>query len=243
MPATARTAKTKPVSRTAPRTPRQERGRARYEAMLDAAEALLATAEVEEIGYYEIVKRARMKAASAYHFFPTKSAIFIALAQRYLAHFVQWSQESPSRSHVRWQDLIANAHQDAVAYYNGHRAAMKLILGAQPFLEVLRDDSTANKTISLQLLERLRTAYELPNIKDAERKFLIAVAISDGIWRASFSAFGRIVPDYAEEAVRATLAYLRTFLPEHLELRANGALQPKAGETRGTRKRARTSAI
>jgi hypothetical protein len=69
----------------------------------------------------------------------------------------------------------------------------------------------------------LRNMYELPFVKDVERRFLVAIAISDGIWRSSFSEFRCITPDYEAEGVRAVVAYLRTFLPEHLEARRQTA--------------------
>ena len=187
--------------------------------MLDAAEALLSEHQVDEIGYYEIVKRAAMPAASAYHFFPTKSAIFMALAERYFEHFISEATKVPRQRWPHWQELIATMHRNAADYYNGHKAAMKLILGAQPFLEVQQADSSTNRKISAQIHEELRTKYELPFIKDAERRFLVAIAISDGIWRSSFSESGRITPEYEAEGVRAVVAYMRTFLPEHLEPR------------------------
>ena len=215
----AKAEKSERANRSRPRKPLQERGRARYEAMLDAAEALLAQQEIEDIGYYEIVKRARMPAASAYHFFPTKSAIFMALAERHFAHFIGEASRGPLRPHENWQGAVAEAHATAVTYYNSHPGAMKLILGAQPFLEVQIADFGANRTISALMLESFTAAYELPLIRDLERKFLVAVAISDGVWRASYSAFGKITKEYAEDALRAVLAYLRSFLPEQMELR------------------------
>ena len=166
--------------RSVPRIPRQERGRARYEAMLDAAELFLEGREIEEIGFCEIVKQAGMPAASAYHFSPNKSAIFMALAERYFKHFVERASKHPIRPHSRWQDLVADTHKSSIAYYNTHKAAMKLILGAQPFLELQLADSNANRAISAQTVESFRSMYEMPQIRDMDRKFLIAVAISDG---------------------------------------------------------------
>ncbi len=246
-PRDSKAGKDTPASGMRPRTPRQERGRARYEALLDAAEALLAEAEIAEIGFYEIVKRAGMPAASAYHFFPAKSAIFMALAERYFAHFIARAARGPSRAHPRWQDFLGEEHDAAVAYYNSHKGAMKLILGAQPFLELQLADSAANSAVSAQMLERFRAAYAVPPVEGIDNKFLIAVAIADGIWRASFTRFGRIVPSYADEARRALVAYFRTFLPEHLGLRrdAAAASAPKSvsGTARANRARPRRKGV
>ena len=158
-----------------------------------------------------------MPAASIYHFFPTKNALFLALADRYFKHFRRASQASSERrSFPRWQELLAARQRAAVDYYNTHPAAMKLILGSQPFLEIHRSDASTNRIISEQAYAAFGRMYELPYIEDPHRKFLIAVAIGDAVWRTSFDEHGHIAPEYAEEATRATIAFYRTFLPEVL---------------------------
>jgi AcrR family transcriptional regulator len=204
--------------RTTPRKPLQERGRARYEAILDVLESLLGDTDWDQIGYYQIVERAGMPAASIYHFFPTKGALFMALADRYFEHFRESSLSSVENgAFPRWQDFLVARQKAAVEYYNGHRAAMKLILGSPPFLEIHRSDSNTNHVVSDQVLQAFRRMYELPYIQDPHRKFLIVVAIGDAVWRTSFDEHGLITPEYEEEATRATIAFCRTFLPEVLE--------------------------
>ncbi len=206
--------------RTAPRQPLQERGRARFEALLDTVEVMLAEHEPDQIGFYQIAERAGMPAASVYHFFPTKNAAFLALARRYLDHFRQGARRPIDPAETgSWQDVIRKRHERAVAYYNAHPPAMKLILGVQPFLEIHDADSTANEDISKLLLEDLRRTFHFPYVAGPEQKFLICLSIADAIWRISFAAHRRITPDFAREATRATLAYMRTFLPEVLEPR------------------------
>lgn len=208
----------RPPRRTTPRKPLQDRGRARYETILDVLESLLTETDWDQVGYYKIVERAGMPAASIYHFFPTKSALFMALAERYLEHFRSESRAfSESCNFPRWQEFIAARQKLAVEYYNTHRAAMKLILGTQPFLEIRRSDSSTNRVISDQIIGSFRRMYELPYIQDPDRKFLVVMAIGDAVWRTSFEEHGYITPVYAEEATRAVIAYCRTFLPEELE--------------------------
>jgi AcrR family transcriptional regulator len=206
--------------RTTPRKPLQERGRARYEAILDVLEALLAETDWDQIGYYQIVERAGMPAASIYHFFPSKNALAMALADRYFVHFRQEAERFTANcAFPRWQDFIAAGHRVTVEYYNNHPAAMKLILGAQPFMEIHRSDSTTNQIITGETVDSFRRMYELPYIQDPHRKFLIMLAIGDAIWRTSLDEHGYITPVYAEEATRAAIAYFRTFLPEDLQPR------------------------
>jgi AcrR family transcriptional regulator len=209
----------KPKRRKAtPRKPLQARGRARYEAVLDLLESLLAESDWDEIGYYEIVERAGMPAASIYHFFPSKSALAMALADRYFEHFRAEAEAfAADANFVRWQDFYAAGIKTSVEYYNSHPAAMKLILGSQPFLEIHRGDSSTNRIVSDRTIEALSRMYELPYIQDPHRKFMIAIAIGDAVWRTSFDEHGYITPVFEEESTRAVVAYLRTFLPEDLE--------------------------
>ena len=226
-PETGETRKRAP-RRTTPRQPLQERGRARYETILDVLESLLAETDWDQIGYYRIVERAGMPAASIYHFFPTKGALFMALADRYLEHFRAASKVfSETCDFARWQDFIAASQKSAVRYYNTHQAAMKLILGTQPFMEIRQSDSRTNRVISDQTFDSFRRMYELPYIQDPRRKFLIVMAIADAVWRTSFDEHGYITQTYAEEATRAVIAFCRTFLPEDLEPKQDQRSEPE----------------
>jgi AcrR family transcriptional regulator len=204
--------------RTTPRKPLQERGRARYEAILDVLESLLAETDWDQIGYYQIVERAGMPAATVYHFFPSRDALVAALADRYFEHFRREARRfTVDCDFPRWQDFVAAGHRETVEYYNSHPAAMKLILGSQPFMEIRRSDSTTNRIVTDQTVEAFRRMYELPYIQDPHQKFLIVLAIGDAVWRTSLDEHGYITPAYEEEATRAVIAYFRTFLPENLE--------------------------
>jgi AcrR family transcriptional regulator len=204
--------------RTTPRKPLQERGRARYEAILDVLESLLAETDWDQIGYYQIVERAGMPAASVYHFFPSRNALVMALADRYFEHFRHEAQRFTAHCDFpRWQDFVAAGHRMSVEFYNSHPAAMKLILGFQPFMEIHQSDSSVNRVVTDQMVGAFRRMYELPYIQDPHRKFLIVLAIGDAVWRTSLDEHGHITPVYEEEATRAVIAYFRTFLPEDLQ--------------------------
>jgi AcrR family transcriptional regulator len=206
--------------RTTARKPLQERGRVRYEAILDVLEALLAETDWDQIGYYQIVERAGMPAASIYHFFPSRTALVTALADRHFEHFRREAQSFTANCDFpRWQDFVAAGHQATVEYYNNHPGAMKLILGLKPFMEIHRSDAATNRIVTDQMVEAFRRMYELPYIQDPHRKFLIVLTIGDAVWRTSLDEHGYITPAYAGEATRAAIAYLRTFLPEDLEPR------------------------
>jgi AcrR family transcriptional regulator len=79
--------KTKPLGRTkapeAKRLPSQDRGQRRYQALLDAAEKVIAEVGVADATTNAIAARAGSGMGSLYRFFPNKEAIVTALADRY----------------------------------------------------------------------------------------------------------------------------------------------------------------
>jgi AcrR family transcriptional regulator len=76
------------------RAPVQERGRARVEAILDAAESVIAQVGLEAATTNAIAERAGASVGSLYHFFPNKQAIVDALLGRYTARTLDVMRES-----------------------------------------------------------------------------------------------------------------------------------------------------
>ena len=66
------------------RTPRQERGQRRIDAILDAAAALIAEVGTEAVTVQALAARAKASKGSMYHFFPDRESVFVALADRHV---------------------------------------------------------------------------------------------------------------------------------------------------------------
>ena len=66
------------------RRPRQSRGQARVELLLDAAAAVIAEQGLHAATAEAIALRARTAKGSLYQFFPNRDAVLAALALRYL---------------------------------------------------------------------------------------------------------------------------------------------------------------
>ena len=62
----------------------QKRSRLRQQALLDAAEAMIAEAGLDGLAMREVGRRAGVPVASVYHYFPSASAMVRALAVRHL---------------------------------------------------------------------------------------------------------------------------------------------------------------
>ena len=206
--------------RSSPRTPSRNRGVQRFQALVDATEALLIEHNPEDIGLYQIAERAGVPPASVYHFFPTKEAGFIALAQRYL----EWFQDSiylPVKlaGLASWQDLMAADLRSAMTYYNSHPPALKLLYGGYGGVATKQADFLMMEGLARSLYRRYEATFHMPFIREPEKKLHLALNINDAVWSYSYVRHGEITEEYYEEALSACVAYCRLFLPERVELR------------------------
>jgi AcrR family transcriptional regulator len=203
------------------RKPAQERTRLRFEALLDAADRLLLADDTSRIGLYDIAAAAGMPPASAYHLFPTKEAVFVALAQRYLeglnAHIVQPFEPGAVES---WQQFVLVEMVRAIDFYNNHPVMGKLFFGDYVLPEIRALDTQNVEAASASHYHRMNRVFHMPFVRKPELKFNALIGIYDGIWMTSYARHGRITEDFARETETAALAYCATFLPPTVPLRA-----------------------
>ncbi len=210
-----------PPSLATARRPAQKRSLRRVEALLDAADALLQERDINDVGLYEVANAAKVPPTSAYHFFPTKESIFLALAERYLVK-MHASLDAPMdlNSIERWQDLVAAQYNRVVEYFNANLPARKLFMGMALQSDIKKLDFQDIDNSAAGYYRFLGRYFEMPYVRDPTFKFSVTFAIHDGIWATSYAKFGYITPEFAREGLRAALAYMSTFLPETIPLRA-----------------------
>lgn len=204
-----------------PRKPLQQRSRERYEVLLDATEALLAERDASDVGLYDIAKQAKVPPASVYHFFPTKEAAFVALAERYLEQlYILTRNTAIDRKLIRqWTDIYVLGSDRLVDFYNKHPVLLKLFFGSALSPEIRRRDLDYIKKLSERDYEWLNRYFIMPYIPDAELKFSVVLSIYDGVTLASYERHGCVTDEYKAEMLRAVVAYCKTFLPEVIPLR------------------------
>lgn len=204
-----------------PRKPVQKRSRERYERLLDATESLLSENEPSTVGLYDIAKQAGVPPASVYHFFPTKEAAFIALAERYLEQLGATTRATPlDRNRIRhWSDIYVLGSQRVFDFYNENPVLLKLFFGSALSPEIRRRDLDYIKGLSENGYAWMNSYFIMPYIPDAEVKFSIIYAIFDGVTSASYERYGRVTDEYRDELIAAIVAFCRTFLPEVIPLR------------------------
>lgn len=212
--------KTEKASRSGPRTPSRGRGIQRYEALVNSVDALLREKDPEEFGLYQIAEHAGIPKASVYHFFPTKEAALLALAQRYLAGFAALKVEAIEPHYLSsWQGLMTRDLRRAAEYYNANLPAMKLFLGRIGGLETRRAEGEHNERMATRNYTRFSAVFHMPPIRDETRMFHISTEIIDSVFAISFIKYGMITDEYRDQALAAAIAYCRLFLPETTELK------------------------
>lgn len=198
----------------------RERGIARLQLLLEATEALLQTANPNEIGLYQIAEKAGVPPASIYHFFPTKEAAYQALAERYLAALVQMHSEPIEARKVRtWMDLSAIDMRRAMDFYNARPPMLKILYGGYGGVEARSIDILVTEQMADFAYERLNRIFHVSPVHKDSRKARVALSILDSVWALSVRLHGKITEEYYEEAYRAVVAYRRLYLPEFLEPR------------------------
>ncbi len=221
--------KSNPVAEPAlaARKPLQTRSRARFSGLLDATSALLADQDAAQFSLYDIAKKASVPPASVYHFFPTKEAAILALAERYLA---QMSEQADAQVDARqvshWSDLIRIRAERTVAFYNSSPIAAKIFLAGTAMADIRAMDLDFVSRISLLSYDWLNRYFVMPYVNDHPMKFSVVIALFDGVWMTSYGRHRMITDAFAAEACRAALAYCRTFLPEVIEQRPPDAAEP-----------------
>lgn len=207
----------------AARKPSQRRSQERVQALLNAADALLAEREITDIGLYDVARAAGIPPGSVYHFFPTRESVFLALAERYLAELRAHVEDQIDASKLEgWQDLIALRYHRVVDFFNTRLAARKLSLGTNVGSDIKDQDVKDIQTTASRSYDFFDRYFHMPYIKNPEIKFTVLIGIYDGVWMASYARHGYITEEFAREGLAAGLAYCETFLPKVIPLRTPG---------------------
>lgn len=197
----------------------RNRGIKRVQLLLDATEFLLADKSNADVSLAQIADRAGIPLASAYHFFPNKNAAFVALAKRFNEHFYRSAIEPMYPPPTSWQEVIAAKQKKGAAFLNGRPAGLRLFLGAGVSVDVRAADWAGNEAVARSRVKFLEAYFHLPFIRDLQTKITVAIAAQDGIWALSYGRLGFISPAFVAASTEASIAYLRNYLPQHIEPR------------------------
>jgi AcrR family transcriptional regulator len=203
-------------TRTTARVPQRRNGIARFNALLDASEVLIARMPVADISLNAIAEEAGVPRVSAYHFFPSVDAVMASLYDRYLEEMLSTSLRVDQKARRRWQTALAAMLRAARRYFDAHPAAMHLVLSPQ----VPKDMNAGNRRFGHEIEQWLRENFALEASRDLTLACEIVVELVDAVWSKSYQEHGRLTDRLFDEALKAATSYLGTCLPESLPSRA-----------------------
>lgn len=204
------------------RQPKRKSGEIRFNLLLDALDTLLIDHNVQDVGIYLIAEQAGIPTASVYHFFPNKEAALLALAKKHHLALEQLAIELPATAPTSWQEMVSGKIERAAIYYNNHRSTLRLFYGAGMTTEIKSIDLSQTMMLADRRMALFEHYFHMPEIPDLRRSLALSIAIVDGVFGLSYSQHNSITPEFVREAQRASIAYLRTWLPEILPVAIRG---------------------
>ncbi|MCT9827745.1 hypothetical protein [Pseudomonas veronii] len=220
--ASHRKGRTGQITRSA-RIPTQERSRKRYQTILDTTIQLLETTNIEDISLHDIGKACNLPSASVHYLFSTMSAIHLELSNTFneqmTEKIVSFTRMLGSNHIGSWQEMTKCTMSLARDEYNGSRAISEVLLAPVVHRSVRAVSFQTNAAFGAATVELYNEFFILPDIPNMASYFVLSTEMTEGIWAGAYARYGKIDDFAFEESVRATIAYLRCFLPETLTLR------------------------
>lgn len=201
------------------RKPIRKHAQERFDLLLEATESLLAEDTGEDISLAQIAERSEVPLTSVYHFFPNRNAALVALAERFHASFRYMANSPHTVPPQSWQELVLMSQRRAANYLNEHPGALRLLMGAGVSAEVRNADVRGNAALSRIRAEQFSLHFDMPKVPDLDLRIAVSIAVADGVWALSYGTHRRVTEAFLEESARASICYLRCFLPEVLSVR------------------------
>ncbi len=187
------------------------RSRARFEKLLDAAEAILTESGYDALNTNAVAVRAKTSVGTLYHYFPDKASILAALVVRYDEGYVEVLETfhknlSPELAFDVYIEQVRQALQTFDQTHPGQGIAFHHALTELSGFEML------NATLTDKVVAIFATYFQRrENTLSAERATLIAraiVAAYEGLSFAS-SGSGSVTPELEREVQTMIVLYLR----------------------------------
>ncbi|MHA6669383.1 TetR/AcrR family transcriptional regulator [Homoserinimonas sp. A447] len=180
----------------------------RVDAVLDAADVILARRGESAVTIPELVRLTFIESPTIYQLFPDRHAVLTALLERYLDALCTelgraWTHPAPPT----WEERIDRLISYAVRFLEAHDPARTLMLGG-PYCTVSPlQRLAAREGLDRWVMQGLR--IDLPRHTDV---FGYAMGIAAATFRHGYLRHGRVTVQTGEHATRAVVAYVASFL-------------------------------
>jgi len=209
-----RTTTTDAGAEGAQRTPQQERGQRRVDAILDATAALIQEVGMEGVTMAAIGQRSGTTTGSLYHFFPDRDCVIRALAERHLRALSEMVARSISLSPADWERLSVEERVDGflgplLTYVEAHPDFLRVAHGTRG--SDLRHASELYQAV-VSIGERVVSACD-PAATAEERATRAAVVMAtvDGVVDVATGQVALSGPMVLGELRRMLVAYFGSF--------------------------------
>ncbi len=193
----------------------QARGRARREALLQAARDLLQQRDIDEITLPMISEAAGIPSSSTYHFFPDLRELYKDLARTVTDEMLQIELAFPADA--SWHAVVSSVLAASAEFFNADAAARQLILGPRTSADIRQAGCHDDYRFGVQIHAVLDERFQLPELAEPIALFFRAIVIADAFFALSVLEHGVVTPHMVEEAARAATAYLGQYLPTLLQ--------------------------
>jgi len=193
----------------------QQRGRERRQRLLQAAYDLLCERDIEDVTFRDIAARAGVPEGSAYHFYANRFDLFTALANQLSGLFVTAHQRRvPKERRQSWQDLAGYLVDVGAHVYAANPPARQLLIGGKTPPEVKQADRSNDRAVG-EVMHRVFTRYfDIPDDEPLRAAFYYFIEITDLLFTLSVIEHGEITAAMQDEARRAGIGYLSTYLAD-----------------------------
>jgi AcrR family transcriptional regulator len=195
-------------------------GIARRARLLKAAEDLLVTHDLDGLSLADIAAKARIPKGSAYHYYEDIMDLYghllVQIEEELLEGLRRPLRDGSTNS---WTEIVAALVRRGERYFEANPAARQLILSAKAPSELKLRDRQSDVRIGKIFEEHIQARFVLPAHPKRAAVFFRAVEVADLMFSLSMIEHGRITAEMTEEAIRATVGYLRGHFPEVLPVR------------------------
>jgi len=174
---------------------------------------------MDQLSLGDVAKEADIPKGSAYYFYDNIEDIYHSLVDEFSASFVDIISQRMAREPASWMDIIDVAFMEAVEYYRSNPAACQLIIGPKTSPEIKRQDRENDLSLGWALKTQIEQFFILPENDDYEGIFHRTIEIADLMFCLSMSEHNQITEKMAQEAIKASQAYLKIYLSEELPRR------------------------
>ena len=214
------------------KVPVQERGKARFNAIVAAAEKLLLVSGVDDISPHKIAKEANIPPSSVYQYFPSMGALFSVMAEKHFMSAFHIVPEALDNREIRsWRDLAGVIVDSAYDFYTRDEISQILFLGVFVSPGVREYSASRFTRLGLWYREYFNLLYKKSDLDARPEKLVICLDVTKTIYIRSLCLHGEIREFYKEEARSLVMSYLGDFFAsiEGKECIASGAEQGRVG--------------